>query len=210
MTSQAKHHSIRKPASSRRRAPKSIAAQKLIREHQDAARLERRLKLKMDELYKKHPDLENQRPLLHVHTYTSGQKVFARWTDDFDRLFPTHHPYVPKRDSFIKAAEAALPEHDRKRKEAGIVAAERLRFDAWSARIRAFDGLCRHTPRTRREAGLMASYLLKALPIEAEGKIFGRLIIPPATLKDYQDWKTRRDAAFYSVEKLFRAFAKAA
>jgi hypothetical protein len=209
MTSQAKHHSIRKPVSSRRRA-KSVAAQKLIREHQGAARLERRLKVKMDQLHKKYPDLVNGRPLLHVYTYGDGRKAFARWTDEFDRLFPPHHPYAPKRDSFIKAAEAALSEHDRKRKEAGIVAAERLRFDAWSARIRAFDGLCRHTPRTRREAGLMASYLLKALPIEAEGKIFGRLIIPPATFKDYQDWKTRRDAAFYSVEKLFRAFAKAA
>jgi hypothetical protein len=189
---------------------KPLTAQRLIREHQRAARLERRLKLKMDQLYKKHPDLENQRPSLHVHTYDSGQKVFARWIDDFDRLFPAHHPYAPNRDSFIKEAEAAFPEHDRKRKEAGIVAAEKARFDAWCARTLAFDRLCRHTPRTIREAGLIANYLLKALPIETEGKIFGRLIIPPATHKDYQDWKTRREAAFYSVEKLLRAFAKAA
>jgi hypothetical protein len=156
----------------RHRAAKSVAAQKLIREHQNAARLERRLKLKMDQLYKKHPDLGHQRPLLHVHTYASGQKVFARWTDEFDRLFPAHHPNASKRDNFIKEAEAALPEHNRKRKEAGIIAAERLHFDAWSARTRAFDRLCRHTPRTSRDAGLIANYLLKALPIEAEGKVF--------------------------------------
>jgi hypothetical protein len=166
--------------------------------------------VKLDQLYKKYPDLENQRPLLHVHTYAGGQKVFARWTDEFDRLFPAHHPNASKRDNFIKAAEAALPEHARKRKEAGIIAAERLHFDAWSARTRAFDRLCRHTPRTSREAGLIANYLLKALPIEAEGKIFGRLPPRPVTHRGYQDWKTRRDVAFYSVEKLLRAFAKAA
>ena len=52
--------------------------------------------------------------------------------------------------------------------------------------------------------------MLKVLPIEVEGKIFGRLIVPPATFKDYQKWKDRRETAFGSVEKLLRAFAKAA
>ncbi len=197
-------------ATTRRQATKSASAEGLIREYQGAARLERRLKMKMEQLHKKYPDLVNGRPLLHVHTYDGGQKVFARWTDDFDRLFPPHHPKRPDRENFIKAAAAALPEHVSKRKEAGIVTAERLHFDAWWARICAFDRLCRHTPRTSREAGLIARYVLKVLPIEAEGKIFGRFIIGPASLRDHEDWKTRRDAAFYSVEKLLRAFAKAA
>ena len=194
----------------RRRATKSASAERLIKEHQTASRIERRLKMKMEQLHKKYPDLVNGRPLLHVYTYGDGRKAFARWTDEFDRLFPPHHPKRPDRENFIKAAAAALPEHIGKRKEAGIVTAERLHFDAWWARICAFDRLCRHTPRTSREAGLIASYLLKALPIEAEGKIFGRITIGRSTLKDYEDWKTRRDAAFYSVEKLLRAFAKAA
>jgi hypothetical protein len=187
------------------------STEKLILEHQNAVRTERRLKKKLDQLYKKHPDLVLRRPLLHVHTYQSGQKAFARWKDDFDRLFPPHHPHAPNRDSFLKAAEAALPEHHRKRKQAGIEEAERLHLNALIARWRAFDRLCRHTPRTTREAGLIAGYLLKALPIEAEGRIFSRFIMGRgATLKDYEDWKRRRDAAFHSVEKMLRAFAKAA
>jgi hypothetical protein len=203
--SQAKNHTTSKPLSARRRAPKSTSIEKLIREHQTASRIELQLKTKLDQLYKKHPGLEHFRPLLHIHTYATGEKVFARWTDDYDRLFPPHHLCPLSRKSFIEATEAALPEHAKKRETAGIVIAERLHFDAWDARLRAFRNLCGVTPRTAKEAALIASYMLKGLPIEAEGKIFGR--VPEG---GYADWKTRRDRAFDHVEKLLRAFAKAA
>jgi hypothetical protein len=201
---QAKRHTITMPV-------KRVSVEKLIRDHQAATRTERRLKTKLDQLYKKHPGLEQLRPLLHVHTYDGGQKAFARWTDDFDRQFPKSFPYAPDRKKFIETAEAALPEHFKKRKAAGIVDAERLRLDASGTRIRAFWRICGVTPRTAREAGLIASYMLKALPIEAEGKIFGR--IPGGTGRAYAEWKTRqelRDRVFDSMGRLLHSFAKAA
>ena len=100
-----------------RAATKSPLAEKLIRGHQNAARTERRLKKKLDQLCKKYPDLEHGRPLLHVYTYADGRKVFIRWVDEFDKLFPPHHPKAPDRDMFIKAATDALPEHRKKRKD---------------------------------------------------------------------------------------------
>jgi hypothetical protein len=74
--------------------------------------------------------------------------------------------------------------------------------------IRAFENLAKYTPRTAKEAGLIAAYMIKALPVECGGKIFGR--VGAFGREDYEGWKIRRNIAFCHLERMLRAVAKAA
>jgi hypothetical protein len=75
--------------------------------------------------------------------------------------------------------------------------------------IRAFESLANYTPRTVKEAGLIARHMIKALPVECGGKVFGSRGIS-SNREAYEDWKTCRASAVSSLQTMLHAFAKAA
>jgi hypothetical protein len=180
-------------------------AEQLIRDHLDALRVERRLKKTLDQLCKKHPCLKAYRPLLLIHTYKDGRKVYGRWTNEYDRVFiPALQPNKKGREEFLEEARAALPAHTKKRIAAGVEAADDRLGNAGCDEVSAFHKIITHAPRTAKEAGLIARHVIKHLPIEAGGTVFGN------GRDEYEKWKVRRHYAFFTVETVLRTFAKAA
>ena len=181
-------------------------AEQLIRDHLDALRVERRTKKIFVQLCKKHPDLEHRRPLLHIHTYSNGRKAFGRWVDDYDRIFLP--PSNKKgRETFLEAARASFPAHIKKRIAAGVEAADDRRGRAGADAVSAFHRITMYTPRTTKEAGLIARHVIKFLPIKAGGPVYW---CPPKDNDKYEEWKSRRHYAFITLETVLRTFAKAA
>ena len=198
------HSTPRRTAS---KSPPSLTATELIRAHLDALRVERRTKKSYDQLCKKHPDLEHRRPLLHIHTYNDGRKAFGRWVDDYDLIFPP--PSNKKgRETFLEAARVAHPSHIKKRVAAGVEAADDRHGRAGGDEVSAFNKIIKCTPRTAKEAGLIARHVIKHLPIEAGGTVLGWS--PPKDGRKYAEWKSRRSYAFITLETVLRTFAKAA
>jgi hypothetical protein len=186
-------------------------AEQLIRDHFKALRVERRLKKSLDALCKKHPALEHRRPLLHFYTYPDGRKAFGRWVDDYDQIFPPSLDGIAPgnkkgREKFLELARDAQPEHLKKRAKAGIETADRLHSHAVAATQLAFLNLTKYTPQTAKEAGLLARHVIKTLPIDARGTVFGKF----RAGSHYEEWKTRRHFAFCTLETVLRTFAKAA
>jgi hypothetical protein len=180
-------------------------AERLIYDHLNALRVERRLKKTLDQLCKKHPGLEEPRPLLLIHTDKDGRKVYGRWTNEYDRVFISNKK---GREEFLEKARAALPEHTKKRIAAGVEAADDRRGRAGAAAVSAFHRITMYTPRTTKEAGLIARYVIKFLPIKAGGTVLGWC--PPKDNDKYEEWKSRRHYAFITLETVLRTFAKAA
>ena len=184
-------------------------AEQLIRDHLNALRVERRLKKSLDLLCKKHPGLEERRPLLLIHTYKDGREVYGRWTDEYDRVFiPALQSNKKGREEFLEKAAAALPAHTKKRIAAGIESADDRHDRAVGDAISAFHKIKTYTPRTARELGMIARHIIKHLPVEVAGPVFGTG--PNLSRDEYGKWRARRHYAFFTVETVLRTFAKAA
>jgi hypothetical protein len=53
--------------------------------------------------------LEERRPLLLIHTYKDGRKIYGRWTDEYDRVFiPALQPNKKAREEFLATWHASF------------------------------------------------------------------------------------------------------
>jgi hypothetical protein len=188
-----------------------MSVERLIGEHLDAMRAARRLQKKLDRLYAKHPKLKDPRPLIHFHTRGDGEKVYGRWTDDFEAVFPpgSFSPGNKRHIEKLKeTANLALPDYNKKRAAAGIEDLENLAFGAYVLQLNAFKNVCTHVPRSAREAGLIARHMIKALPLEAGGQVLGYKFGQGRV--SFDAWRDRMMLVIGDIDILLRTFAKAA
>jgi hypothetical protein len=163
-------------------------------------------------LFKRHPELEERRPLVKICERIDGSPILGRWLHDFDRIYPPGEQTQSsdiraKRRKFKKQCEDALVAHKLAREASGIDCAERQRGCARGKRGVLFRKISSFRPSSKVDAGLMANFLLKELPHFVEANVFTDR--PSKTAGDYDRLVSHQVLAFYYTVDTLRAIAKA-
>lgn len=198
-----------RPKAAKKAGARKSAIEKAIADYYAARRAEGTAKRRLTRAVKKCPELEHYRPLVLICTRAStGEKVYGRTMSDCERIFPpsldgSRPEYVELRKRFENEMKIALPEHAKRRRDAGIELLDTEHLRAGGRTVYAFQNIMRLTPASVHDLGTQSRFIMKELPNYEGGPLWSQRKAEP----DNERW-LRRSIALSTLETVLRAWAK--